>query len=265
MNWLPMLGRAKVALQKVESLGLSLADIAVAEESVAAAVTQPSWKSLELLGVTHAYHREKESSTFLLGPINLTIHSGEIIFLIGGNGSGKTTLVKLLTGLYRPEEGAILLDGKVVDEEHYDDYQQNFSVVFSDFYLFEKIPGLTSAELEAQHLNHKVKIKDGVLSTIALSQGERKRLALLAAYLENRPFYVFDEWASDQDPLFKGIFYEEILAELKARGKTVLVVSHDDRYFHLADRLVKLDYGEIDLDQSIYTRNVAALSQVERY
>ncbi|MGB3138144.1 MAG: hypothetical protein WBG38_15900 [Nodosilinea sp.] len=83
-----------------------------------------------------------------------------------------------------------------------------------------------------------------MLSTLDLSQGQRKRLALLTAYLEDRPVYLFDEWASDQDPLFREVFYKQILLELKQRGKTVLVISHDDRYFYLADQLVKLEYGQ---------------------
>jgi putative ATP-binding cassette transporter len=99
--------------------------------------------------------------------------------------------------------------------------------------------------LKQLHLHHKVKITNGALSTTAVSQGQRKRLALLTAYLEDRPFYLFDEWASDQDPYFKRIFYTELLPDLKARGKTVLVISHDDKYFDIADRLIKLDYGKI--------------------
>ena len=128
-----------------------------------------------------------------------------------------------------------------------------FSAVFADFYLFDNLLGLNTANLDTQaaeyleqlHLNHKVKIKNGVLSTTAVSQGQRKRLALLTAYLEDRPFYLFDEWASDQDPTFKKVFYHQLLPELKARGKTVLVITHDDQYFDVADRIIKLDYGKL--------------------
>jgi putative ATP-binding cassette transporter len=94
-----------------------------------------------------------------------------------------------------------------------------------------------------------VQVKDGSFSSIALSQGQRKRLALLTAYLEDRSIYVFDEWASDQDPMFKQIFYTQLVPELKQRGKTILVISHDDHYFHLADRIVKLDSGKLEYDQ----------------
>ena len=89
-------------------------------------------------------------------------------------------------------------------------------------------------------------MRDGKLSTTELSHGQRKRLALVTAYLEDRPFYIFDEWASDQDPVFKQVFYKQIVPALKKRGKAVLVITHDDKYFHCADRLVNLDYGRLD-------------------
>lgn len=99
------------------------------------------------------------------------------------------------------------------------------------------------------NLDNKVQVENGKFSTIVLSQGQGKRLALLTAYLEKRPIYLFDEWASDQDPFFRDVFYEKILLNLKQQGKTVLVISHDDRYFHLADRVIKLDYGKIEYDK----------------
>src|SRR5262249_45087385 len=101
------------------------------------------------------------------------------------------------------------------------------------------------------HLDHKVRVEGGRLSTTELSQGQRKRLALLTAYLEDRPIYLFDEWAADQDPYFKEILYLHPLPELKGRGKTVFVISHDDRYFHVADRVIKLEYGQIEFDRTM--------------
>ena len=212
-----------------------------------------SWQEIELSGVTHSYYREREASSFTLGPISATISRGELIFLVGGNGSGKTTLAKLLCGLYIPESGSLLLDGKPVTDLTRDQYRQLFSVVFSDFYLFEKLHGLEALNLDTRaahyiarlQLEHKVEVRGGELSTVDLSQGQRKRLALLTAYLEDRSIYIFDEWAADQDPVFREIFYYELLPELKAKGKTVVVISHDDRYYGMADRVVKLDYGQL--------------------
>jgi putative ATP-binding cassette transporter len=269
----PLLGRANVALNKVQSLGLSLAT-GMKEEEVAIPVEiEPDWRRLELRGVTHAYHREQEDGSFILGPINLTIEPGEVLFLVGGNGSGKTTLAKLLTGLYVPESGEIHLRDETINDNNREYYRQYFSVVFSDFYLFESLLGLSANTLDLDErardylykllLDRKVEVKDGALSTTHLSQGQRKRLALLTAYLEDRPIYVFDEWAADQDPQFKEIFYYQLIPELKARGKTVVVISHDQHYYHVADRLVRLDYGRVEYDKRLTTGDDPSMRLLE--
>jgi len=250
-------GRANVALDKIDRLGVSLATNATEECSSLKPETPLDFEQLELVGVTHSYHHEKDDSHFILGPVNLTFRPGELVFIVGGNGSGKSTLAKIITGLYPPETCQLRLDGEIISNSNRDDYRQLFATVFSDFYVFETFLGLGGANLDEQaknylaelHLDHKVKIRGGRLSTVDLSQGQRKRLALLTAYLEDRPFYLFDEWASDQDPQFKEIFYREILADLKARGKAVVVITHDDRYFSVADRVIKLDYGKLVQDK----------------
>jgi putative ATP-binding cassette transporter len=258
LNMLPAFGRARVAIDKIEQLGVSLAELGKdGGEYVEPPLRQ--WNRIDLVNVTHTYYREGENSSFTLGPIDLSFRPGELVFLAGGNGSGKTTLAKLLTGLYAPESGKIYFDGRLVDDENIESYRQLFSAVFSDFYLFDKLLGLDHGNLDedAQHylsqlqLTHKVQVSGGQLSTTDLSQGQRKRLALLTAYLEDRPFYIFDEWAADQDPAFKNIFYLSLLPELKERGKTALVITHDDRYYHVADRVVKLNYGSVECDEPI--------------
>src|SRR6266850_4031263 len=248
-----LFGRAEIALQKVEKLGVSLSEHSTEVCSIEDTNAELSFEKLELDGVVHSYHVEYEDSNFVLGPISLTFRPGELVFLVGGNGSGKSTLAKIMTGLYLPEAGEIRLDGAPVTNKNRDDYRQLFSAVFADFYLFDNLLGLKNPNLDEQakiylkklHLHHKVKVANGALSTTAVSQGQRKRLALLTAYLEDRPFYLFDEWAADQDPHFKNIFYTQLLPDLKARGKTVLVITHDDKYFDLADRIIKLDYGKL--------------------
>lgn len=265
----PTLFRASISLQKVESLGLSLAANST-EKSAAEhpAVPSPEWQNLQLLGVIHSYYREGENSRFTLGPIDLTLSPGELVFLTGGNGSGKTTLAKLLAGLYVPESGEVLLNGQPVTDDNRDEYRQHFTVVFSDFFLFESLLGLEAPKLDAQardyliklQLEHKLEIKEGVFSTTQLSQGQRKRLALLTAYLEDRAIYLFDEWAADQDPTFKETFYFQLLPELKARGKTVIVISHDDRYYHVADRVIKLEDGKLQYDQQVIACDDAQLA-----
>jgi len=252
---MPVFARGYIAAEKIESLGLSL-DSHPPETLTTVAQPCASWNTLELVDVVRPYRHDGPVEEFCLGPMNLKFQRGELVFLIGGNGSGKTTLAKLLTGLYEPESGELLFDGVPVTLENRDEFRQNFSVVFYDFYLFEDLFGISNEEAASKgmeyirrlQIDHKVQIKDGKLSTIELSQGQRKRLALLAAYLEDRPIYVFDEWASDQDPVFKEIFYHQILPELQARNKTIIVITHDDRYYHVANRIIKLERGQIEYD-----------------
>jgi putative ATP-binding cassette transporter len=252
MNLMPSFAQAEVALRRIDQMGIDLE-----QHGTEAAVEIPpqarSWRRLELLGVTHTYRREGEDGDFKLGPIDLTLKPGEVTFIAGGNGSGKTTLGKILVGLYPPQGGEIRIDGQPVNETNREAYRQYFSVVFSDFFLFDTMLGLEDAGLDEQarrylidlQLAHKVTVEAGHFSTTELSQGQRKRLALLTALVEDRPIYVFDEWAADQDPLFKDVFYREILAELKRRGKAIVAISHDDRYYHLGDQIVRLDSGKL--------------------
>ncbi len=249
MDGLPVLARGNIALKKIEALGWDSRET----ESEKPESSLPFFQSadLKLTGVTHSYRREGEDRPFTLGPLDLTLHPGEVVFFIGGNGSGKTTLALLLVGLYAPEQGEIRLGEQLVTDVNREGYRQQFSAVFSDFYLFDSLLGFHGKELDDEalgflvrlQLDHKVRIENGKFSTLDLSQGQRKRLALLVAYLEDRPFYLFDEWAADQDPIFKKIFYTELLPALKAKGKTVVVISHDDQYFHVADRCLKIEDG----------------------
>ncbi|MGH6636007.1 MAG: cyclic peptide export ABC transporter, partial [Gammaproteobacteria bacterium] len=248
LDTLPRLSRASVAFAKLNALENEL-DSHVVGEVVVRPHIQPPAVTLELVNVIHRYHRDPEGTNFKLGPLDFSLNPGELIFLIGGNGSGKTTLAFLLVGLYVPS-GELRLNGEPVTDSNRDGYREHFSAVFSDFYLFDRLFGVPS-ELEQKgreylvrfHLDHKVQINNGAFSTTELSQGQRKWLALLTAYLEDRPIYVFDEWAADQDPLFKKLFYTTLLPELKARGKTIVVITHDDQYFDVADRCIKLESG----------------------
>jgi len=243
--------QARISLRKVHELGLSLSGV----DAALAEIDEPDpgcvWERLELDAVTFAYPADSEGRAFVLGPLDFTLRQGELVFLIGGNGSGKSTLMKVLTGLYSPQLGAIRLDGQPITDKNREWYCRHFSAVFTDFYLFDSLLGLHSPDLDARagrflaelELDAKVQITSGALSTTALSQGQRKRLALLTAFLEDRSIYVFDEWAADQDTHYREIFYKRLLPELKSRGKTIVVISHDDRYYHLGDRIVKLQYG----------------------
>ena len=249
---LPALINGSIAYAKVSSLELAEDK----NEQNLLPVLHTSWKTLQLNQIEYDYPSEDGESGFSVGPINLTINQGELVFWVGGNGCGKSTCARLLTGLYNAHRGTILFSDIVINEHNMDWYRNHFSVVFADFYLFKNIinengvkpdPELVEHYLTKLGLNNKVAVADGRLSTTELSQGQRKRLALLLAYLEDRSIIVLDEWAADQDPTFRRIFYTELLPELKARGKTVIAITHDDHYFHLADKLYRIDAGQLSL------------------
>jgi putative ATP-binding cassette transporter len=249
----PQLRRAGISLGRIEQLGGDLENRAARTNMPTPFVSPDDPLRLELHGVCHEYPGLADDRSFTLGPIDLEVNQGEVVFIVGGNGSGKTTLAMLLLGFYPPEAGEILLNGVKVTDENRAAYQQMFSAVFSDFYLFEELLGTDETELSrrAAHyidrlgISHKVKVEDSKFTTLDLSSGQRKRLALVSAYLEDRPVYLLDEWAADQDPAFKRVFYTELLPELKARGKTVLVITHDEHYFNCADRIVRIQDGQL--------------------
>jgi putative ATP-binding cassette transporter len=273
LNASPGFSRASVSIARIQEMGLSLTPTTHnGNHNGSLPAKAKPWTQLNLIDVTHTYHRDRDGSSFVLGPLNVTFHRNEITFIMGGNGSGKTTLVKVLTGQYAPESGSIAIDGAPVTDDNRDNYRQLFAVTFSDCYLFEHCLGVAapraeldqtvSSYLRLLHLDQKVTVSNGVLSTIALSQGQRKRLALLAAYLEDRDFYVFDEWAADQDPAFRAVFYTQLLRDLKAKGKSIVVITHDEQYAFVADRVIHLSDGQAleDLTRSTFPRSAARSS-----
>ncbi|WP_156790509.1 cyclic peptide export ABC transporter [Sulfurospirillum barnesii] len=208
--------------------------------------------SIQFENVEFSYNTPDGAHSFSAGPFSFSINKGEVLFIVGGNGSGKTTLMKLMTALYFPNKGRILLDNIVVTKENSQSYRELFSVIFSEFHLFKKLYGLSKTDpeqvtklLKLMEIDHKTDYKNGAFTNINLSTGQRKRLALIVTYLEDKEIYMFDEWAADQDPHFRKYFYHTLVPELKKRGKTVIAVSHDDRYFGEADRVLGMDYGKI--------------------
>jgi putative ATP-binding cassette transporter len=252
---LPTIERGQVALENIERLGVSLdagpEDTRTIEVAGVEARVPPivQWND-----VVFSYGEESGlDEPFSLGPVSLDLHPGELVFVIGGNGSGKSTFVKVLSGLYRPSQGHMTLSGTMVTDANREWYREHFSIVFSDFHLFKKLLGQSDAHAERfgpeylrlLHMDQKVTMQGRTFSTLDLSQGQRKRLALVTAYLEDRPIYVFDEWAADQDPQYKEIFYKTLLPDLCKRGKLVVVITHDDRYFHLGSQVIKLEDGKV--------------------
>ncbi|HEY8915047.1 MAG TPA: cyclic peptide export ABC transporter [Chitinophaga sp.] len=198
------------------------------------------------------YYYGEHDKAFGIGPVNFEIQKGDTIFIYGGNGSGKTTFVHTVLGLRIPSAGGIRYNNILVDEDNYPDYRTAFAVVFSDFYLFNELVGLENVNMEKWEyylqlfeIEDKVTMEKGMFSTTDLSTGQRKRLALIAALLEEKPILVMDEWAADQDPYFRRKFYTEIIPLLKKEGFTIIAITHDDKYYHCADKLYKMDYGKL--------------------
>ncbi|KNH29907.1 cyclic peptide transporter [Pseudomonas syringae] len=249
---LPVVSRANIAFKRIADLAEQFSSpephLLLSDKNTPKTVVE----HLELRDVHYTFPPVDGSKPFTLGPVNLSIAQGEIVFIVGENGGGKTTLIKLLLGLYAPQGGEIILNGSPVLASNRDDYRQLFTTIFADYFLFDElvqgdqqVPEDANRYLERLEIAHKVSIRDGAFSTTDLSTGQRKRLALLNAWLEERPVLVFDEWAADQDPVFRRIFYTELLPELKYLGKTIIVISHDDRYFDVADQLVRMEAGQV--------------------
>ncbi len=248
---LPMVNRACIALSRVAELSWRFSS-PEAQGQPGEPQKPSSFDCIQLHNVRYDYPVVEGSEPFCLGPVDLKVQRGEILFIVGENGCGKTSLIKLLLGLYPPQAGEIHLDGQCIGDVQRDDYRQLFTTIFADHHLFDDLspgaqdkPELVSRYLERLDIAHKVSLVDGGYSTTALSTGQRKRLALVNAWLDERPILVFDEWAADQDPAFRRVFYTELLPEMKRQGRTVIVISHDDRYFHIADQLIRMDKGRV--------------------
>jgi putative pyoverdin transport system ATP-binding/permease protein len=246
---IPRIIMAFISIQRIQQLEQILATLKTETVTPVSPTALRTFKTLVYQEITFHYETQ-DGQAFALGPLNLVVRPGEIIFLTGGNGSGKTTLLKVITGLYPIASGQIVVNAQTGALQP---YRRLFAVVFSGAHLFDWVYGCPEvkpeqvAELLALlQLDEKVQFQDGRFSPLDLSTGQQKRLALLVALLEDKPIYVFDEWAADQDPYFRELFYRTILPDLKARGKTVVAVTHDDRYFAVADRLLKLEEGRLE-------------------
>ncbi|WPL11259.1 ABC transporter ATP-binding protein YojI [Thiorhodovibrio litoralis] len=251
-------------LDRIELLSVQLAQISAGTAAVEqldhlrARLPAPETRSqprldafgqIRMQALEYHYCDPDGQTTFTIGPIDLCFEAGKIYLIQGGNGSGKSTLMKLLTGLYEPHAGRILLDDAQVSIHA---YRSLFSTVFTDFHLFETLHGLEEIDSEQAKfllrkfaMQRKVSIAQGAFSTTDLSTGQRKRLALIAACLEKRPVYVLDEWTADQDPEFRHFFFAELLPWLKQQGHTIFAVTHDDRYFGYGDYALRLDAGQV--------------------
>jgi putative ATP-binding cassette transporter len=251
----PLFARANVAIENITGLEAEL-DEGLNNSPLTTTVDGPGrlypFTHIQFDRILFHYMDDDGVPTFSVGPIDFTVQQGEILFIVGGNGSGKSTLLKLLTGLYYPISGSIRVDRQPISREAYPYYRELFAVIFTDFHLFDRLYGLDEVDemrihdlLSTLELAHKTDYRERRFTHLNLSTGQRKRLAFLTALLDDKPMYVFDELAADQDPIFRRHFYEVLLRDLKAQGKTIIAVTHDDHYFHVADRILKMEYGRL--------------------
>ncbi|MCU7834194.1 MAG: cyclic peptide export ABC transporter [gamma proteobacterium symbiont of Taylorina sp.] len=267
INIMPVLNRVNLSIDELVSLEAEM------DQVISKAFSRPNdddekeeecsnlifsdFKEISMKNVSFTYPTDSSSdlknrSDFTAGPFNETIYKGELLFIIGGNGSGKSTYLKLLTGLYYPENNNLFVDSIAIDKTSYPAYRDLFSAIFTDFHLFDKFYGIENIDsekvnywLKKMKMQDKVEYQNGGFTRTSLSTGQRKRLAFIATILEDKPILVMDEFAADQDPQFRQYFYEKLLPEIKAMGKTVVAVTHDDHYFHVADRLLKMEEGRM--------------------
>ncbi|MFT7036846.1 MAG: putative ATP-binding cassette transporter [Cyclobacteriaceae bacterium] len=251
-NFMKNLRPLDAALKHIDKLGISLTEYR--EQFKPLKLANNMQKGFVCLrDVTYEHTNEDKDFSFTLGPVNLKINKNEILLITGGNGSGKTTLSKILTGLYTPKSGCIELNGNTIDEENVMNLRNNFSPIYYDNYVFENINYIDFDKnrvvqlLEEYQLSSRVKLENGIYSEINLSSGQLKRLAMVTALLEDKEIYLFDEWAANQDVQFKEKFYKEIIPALKNQGKTVILISHDDKYFAIADQIVTLRNGKVEV------------------
>lgn len=249
----PLVTQAELALENIEKMQERLGAAAESAACETAGTLGKDPLSLALNDAALSYRDKEGCPLFTLGPITAEFHAGQITLITGGNGSGKSTLLRLLTGLIPLDAGSLLADGVPLATDQMQDYRDRISAIFSDYHLSRRLyrigdpdPARIRNLLERLDMHHKVTVSEGAFSTIDLSNGQRKRLAFVVAELEDKPVIVLDEWAADQDPHFRRIFYEELLPDLKARGKIVICVTHDDRWFHLADRIYRMNEGRIE-------------------
>ncbi|RDU72921.1 multidrug ABC transporter permease/ATP-binding protein [Helicobacter aurati] len=259
---LPTILLAKISLDKIRHL-----DLEQYKQDFAVPSDLPEWKSIRFEDVSFSYN-----DTFSLKPTNLEFRKGELVFLIGKNGSGKSTFSMILAGLVEPKTGRIFLDSLPITQDNIGTYRSLISAIFSDFHLFtETLARNCCADwrnihewLEVLELSDKINVQNNRISTTDLSTGQRKRIAMLIALLEERDILILDEWAADQDPIFRKFFYKVVLPNLKARGKTIFAISHDDTYFDMADRIILAQDGMISEIKGDNIQEVAK-NVVERF
>jgi putative pyoverdin transport system ATP-binding/permease protein len=249
---LPILTSANTAAENIAGLEAKLREMSV-EGRERSAEAPVQFEKIEMRGVEFSYVDKSSEAVFKIGPVNFDLRRGELVFVTGGNGSGKSTFLRVLSGLYQADSGEIRLDGAAVTDDARDAYRSLFSAIFVDYHLFQRLYGITKEDvadlgrlLTQFRIADKTRLTKGEFTTLDLSGGQRKRLALIVSLLEKRPILLLDEWTAEQDPEFRRKFYDELLPELMRNGATVVAITHDDRYLDelkLPARNLRMDEG----------------------
>jgi cyclic peptide transporter len=251
---IPILLNANASADRIDRLEQALQTTLVVRER-RAIVAPKRFERIEVRNIEFRYTDKFSDTVFKIGPIDFTLQSGELVFITGGNGSGKSTFLRVFSGLYPPDSGTVLLDGRPVTDANRDEYRGLMSAIFFDYHLFQRLYGIPDADpaevgqlLTQFRLADKTSLTNGEFRTLDLSGGQRRRLALIVSLLEKRPIMLLDEWTAEQDPEFRRKFYDELLPEMMRAGATIVVITHDDRYLdelHLPARRIKMDEGRI--------------------
>ncbi len=257
INLQQMYTRFMVANKRIKTF---MEDFQISDEVEVLAENKEDHKfhSLQFKNISFDYENENDEKTFALGPIDLTINQGEVLFIVGGNGSGKSTFINVLTGLYTPTKGRVVLNDNM-DLNIKNDLQDSMTAIFTNNHIFShnyddyQLEGNDEYKelLKTMQLDQVVTDDKEESARRKFSKGQSKRMSMIFALLEKKPILILDEWAADQDPYFRKYFYEELIPKLRAEGKTIIAVTHDDAYFHLADRIIKFDYGKIVKDVNV--------------
>jgi putative ATP-binding cassette transporter len=254
---LSIAGDVERALHAVRALEASLLGgtnrrEAESEDGEPRAMSPSRVDSLEVRDLAFAYPHNLGEPGFVVGPLTASFRNQQVTFITGGNGSGKTTLVQLLTGLLQPTSGGLWINGERLAADQVQAWRDSISTVFSDGHLFSRLYGLPAESMPKAPswinrlgLQSSVSFEDGAFSRLDLSTGQRKRLALIAAILEDKPVMILDEWAADQDPHWRRVFYEELIPQFRAEGRLVICITHDDAWFHIADQRLHMSEGHL--------------------
>ncbi|MGO4773548.1 cyclic peptide export ABC transporter [Flavobacterium sp. W22_SRS_FK3] len=255
----------KIAFTRINEFNDTLTDILNDSDVLPLSILKkelPVFESLSIDKITYQHIDEKGNVTFELKSIDLKIDKGEIIFISGSNGSGKSTFINLLSGLYIPKTGKIVFNDLIVTDDNRSQYRDMMSCIFSNNYLFTENYdnfNLHTTNKDLVELLKKMKLEKVIRQDEEnnrifqnLSSGQQKRLALIYSILEEKDIFIFDEWAADQDPEFRKYFYENIIPDLKSKGKTIIAITHDDAYYKYCDRLMKFNYGEMLVQGQVF-------------